>query len=74
MVDMSQPQMKVERGSMQRPSHERLHVDSNDPYGYHSITGVADARLGDPLFSSSEVDFGQHQQAQAEARRRAARR
>lgn len=74
MIDTSQPQTNVERGSMQRPSHERLHVDSSEPYGYHSVTGVADARHGDPLFSSSEVEFSQHQQAQLEARRRMARR
>lgn len=75
MVDISHPQLKAEHGSMQRPSHEHLHVDPNDPYGFHGMVGVADARHGDPLYGlSAAAEFGQHQQAQAEGRRRVARR
>lgn len=72
MVDTSQQQLKAERGPMQQSSHEHLHVGS--PYGFHSITGVADAHPDDPLFgSSADVDFGQHQQAQPEGLRRLTR-
>lgn len=53
MVDTSQQQLKAERGPMQQSSHEHLHVGS--PYGFHSITGVADAHPDDPLFGSSDV-------------------
>lgn len=74
MVDISQQQLKAERGPMQQSSHEHLHVSSNSPYGFHSITGVADAHHDDPLFgSSADLDFGQHQQAQPEGLRRLTR-
>ena len=73
MVDMSQPQLEVEPSPMHR-SHHR-YVDSPNLYGYQAIPGVTDARHDDSLFgSSAEIDFGQHQQARAEGRRRAARR
>lgn len=67
MVDTSQQHLKTEHGTTQQ-SFEHLDVGSNIPYGFHNMSG---ARQGDPLFSSgAEVDFGQHQQAQAEGRRR----
>lgn len=74
MVDISQPQLTVEPSPMQRSSQHQ-YVDSSNLYGYQTIPGVTDARHGDPMFgSSAEVQFGQHQQARAEGRRRAARR
>ena len=75
MVDTSQQELKVEHVLVQQPSHEQLHFDSNNPYGFHGIHGIVDARHGDPMFgSSADIDFGQHQQAQPEGRRRAGRR
>lgn len=75
MIDTTQQEeLKCEHGQMQRSSHDHVYADPNNSYGFHSITGVADARHGDPLFGSNdEIDFGQHQQTQGEGRRRGTR-
>ncbi|MCJ1468022.1 hypothetical protein MMC07_006648 [Pseudocyphellaria aurata] len=75
MIDTTQQEaLKVEHEHMQRSSHDQLYADPNSPYGLHGITGLADARHGDPLFGSNDqIDFGQHQQTQGEGRRRVTR-